>query len=231
MTSELGSMFLVQLMPADLATNAPPSVRAEPTAVDEFIDRMPDAFVVIDREGLVRRTNRSFLDLIQQGGEGAVLGERLSRWLSRPGADLAVLMSNLQRHGSVRLFATAIQGELGTETAVEISAVGSPATRPTHFAMLLRDVGRRLPVDQETGSLHTALRAIVEQTGNTSLRTRVKDTVGLVERHYIGVALELADGNRTAAAELLGLSRQGFYKKLAQYEADGHSRAGSYSEE
>jgi transcriptional regulator PpsR len=231
MTSEPGPMFLVQLMPADLAANPPPAARTDAASLDEFIDRLPDAFVVIDRDGLVRRTNRAFLDLVQLGGEGAAVGEKLSRWLSRPGADLTVLLSNLQRHGSVRLFATAVQGEHGTETAVEISAVGSPVNRPTHVAILLRDVGRRLPATQETGNLQAAIGAIIEQTGKTALRSLVKDTVGLVERHYIGVALEIADGNRTAAAELLGLSRQGFYKKLAQYELDGHSKAGPYSEE
>ena len=73
-------------------------------------------------------------------------------------------------------------------------------------------------------SLQSALAAVVEQTGKTSLRLLVRDTVGLVERHYIGAALQLADGNRTAAAEILGLSRQGFYKKLAQYEMEGHSK-------
>ena len=82
-----------------------------------------------------------------------------------------------------------------------------------------------------TVSLQAALAAIIEQSGKTSLRTLVRDTVGLVERHYIGAALDLTEGNRTAAAEILGMSRQGFYKKLAQYEMDGHSRAGSYSEE
>ena len=229
MTSEPGPLFLVQLASAD----APqlPIRRNDQTSLDDFIDRMPDAFVVIDRDGFVRRVNRAFLDLVQAGGEGAVLGERLARWLSRPGADLTVLLANLNRHGSVRLFATGIQGELGGETAVEISAAGNTATRPNYVALLVRDVGRRLPANEDSPSLQAALGAIIEETGKTPLRNLVRDTVGLVERHYIGAALTLSDGNRTAAAELLGMSRQGFYKKLAQYEIDGHSRPGPYSED
>jgi DNA-binding NtrC family response regulator len=77
--------------------------------------------------------------------------------------------------------------------------------------------------------LQSALAAVIEQSGKTPLRTLVRDTVGLVERHYIGAALQLASGNRTAAAELLGLSRQGFYKKLAQYEMDSTVRNGTES--
>ena len=60
----------------------------EQTPLDEFVDRLPDAFVVIDRDGIVRRANRAFLDLVQIGAEGAVLGERIARWLSRPRAPI-----------------------------------------------------------------------------------------------------------------------------------------------
>jgi len=58
----------------------------------------------------------------------------------------------------------------------------------------------------------------------------VKETVGAVERHYVKEALELANGNRTAAAEILGLSRQSLYTKLNRYELDGGSEADSDSE-
>jgi transcriptional regulator PpsR len=224
MTSEPGPMFMIQLAPADGTQIT--ERRSELLALDEFVDRLPDAFVVIDREGIIRRANRAFLDLVQLGGEGAVLGERLARWLSRPGADLGVLLANLHRHGSVRLFATGIQGELGADTEVEISAAGNPAGRPAYIALLMRDVGRRLSNSDGQSSVQAALAAIIEQTSKTSLRVLVRDTVGLVERHYIGAALQLSEGNRTAAAEILGLSRQGFYKKLAQYEMEGHSKAG-----
>ena len=108
---------------------------------DEFVDRLPDAFVVIDRDGVIGRANRAFLDLVQVGGEGALLGESIGRWLSRPGADLGVLLANLHRHGSVRLFSTSLQGELGSDTDVEISAVGNAESRPTRIVLLIRDVG------------------------------------------------------------------------------------------
>jgi transcriptional regulator PpsR len=213
---------MVQLAPVEtLRTQAR---RSEDLTLDEFADHLPDAYAVIDRDGVIRRANRAFLELVQVGAEGAVLGERLGRWLSRPGADLSVLLSNLHRHGSVRLFATSIQGELGAETDVEISAVGTPVSRPNNIVVLIRDVSRRLASAEAVTSLQSALAAVIEQSGQTSLRVLVRDTVGLVERHYIGAALALSKGNRTAAAEILGLSRQGFYKKLAQYEIEGHSR-------
>ena len=56
-----------------------------------------------------------------------------------------------------------------------------------------------------------------------NITTLVKDTVGVVERHYVKSALDLANDNRTVAAELLGLSRQSLYAKLNRYELDGPS--------
>ena len=61
-----------------------------------------------------------------------------------------------------------------------------------------------------------------------SLRNLVKNTVSIVEQHYVKQALELAGGNRTATAELLGLSRQSLYAKLNRY---GLEDKGSDAEE
>jgi transcriptional regulator PpsR len=219
MPAEPAATFLIQLSQAAPTPFVPvPSAAA---GLDEFFDRLPDAVVVIDREGFVRKANQAFLDLAQLGGEGAALGQSLGRWLSRPGADLGALLANLNRHGSVRLFATSLNGELGDETEVEICAVGNTVARPNQIALLIRDVGRRLSVVENGPDLQSALAGIIEQSGRTPLRILVQDTVALVERHYILTALALTNDNRTAAAEMLGLSRQGFYKKLAHYGIDG----------
>nr|MCU0625207.1 hypothetical protein [Gemmatimonadaceae bacterium] len=53
--------------------------------------------------------------------------------------------------------------------------------------------------------------------GRVSLRELVRDTVDLVERHFIEAALELTDDNRTSAAEVLGVSRQSLYVKLRRH--------------
>jgi transcriptional regulator PpsR len=150
------------------------------------------------------------------------MGERLGRWLSQPGADLPVLQANLNRHGVVRLFATRIHGELGSETDVEISAARNDDSKASTIVLLLRDVGRRLPEPNEGRSLRTALSSLIGQSGKTTLPKLVDEAVETVERHYIEAALDMVDGNRTAAAELLGLSRQSLYKKLTRYELAGN---------
>jgi len=116
-------------------------------SVERLFERIPDGFLVLDQDGLIVQANQAFLDLIQAGGKAPVVGERIGRWLGRPGADLTVLMANIQRHGVVKLFSTVLHGELGTETEVEISAVGDAGTKPQHVFVLLRDVasGCRMP--------------------------------------------------------------------------------------
>lgn len=223
LTAEAGQVFLVQLCPV----GAQPPFFAEPDApsVEELIERLPDGFIVINREGVIRRANQAFLDMVEVGAKGSVLGERLGRWLWRPGADLAVLLATVQRQGYVRLFSTGLRGELGSEIEVEISAAGGGDDDGRHVAILLRDVTRRLSPVADASLLMTALGPIAEQIGKTSLRKLVGDTVEIVERHYVRAALNLAGGNRTAAAGLLGLSRQSLYAKLNCYDMGNTPRA------
>jgi transcriptional regulator PpsR len=216
-TAEPGHVFLLQFTPAtDLSAQAPPSERS---TVEDLVDYLPDGFVALDPTGIIRHANQAFLDLVQIGSKGSAIGESLGRWLWQPGADLNALLANIQRHKTVRLFTTTICGELGTDTEIEISA-GSGEGEQNQIGVLLRNVARRLPSSGESDFLRTALGSMSEQIGKSSLRKLVKNTVGIVEQHYVKEALELAGGNRTATAELLGLSRQSLYAKLNRYGLD-----------
>lgn len=213
-SSERGQVFLLQFAPV---TSAPRGDDREPTVLKTLIDRVPDGFVALDSAGVIRHANQAFLDLVQIGSKGSAIGESLGRWLNQPGADLAALLSHLQRYKTVRLFQTTIRGELGSETEVEISAVDGDDHN--YVGVLIRNVSRRL-TGGESDALRAALGPISKQLGRSSLRKLVKNTVGIVERHYVKEALELTKGNRTATAELLGLSRQSLYAKLARYGLD-----------
>ena len=232
-TAEPVSMFLLQVLPMGTllaeANSGAASGGNGQISLEDLIERLPDGFVVIDEEGVVRRANQGFLDLVQVGAEGGVLGARIGRWLARPGADQAVLLGNLHRHGMVRRFATTLQGELGAEAEVEISASRGGDPRQPFIGVMIRDVGRRTSTADNVVGLRSALSFITDQTGKTALPKLVRDTVGIVERHCIEAALELAEGNRTAAAELLGLSRQSLYEKLSRYDLEGNPRNGAGS--
>lgn len=219
-TSSQEPIFLVQLAPSAAVRRLRDS--GEPVRVEDLVEGGPDGFVAIDRQGMVLRANRAFLDLVQLGSEAAVLGEPLGRWLGRPGADLSVLLASLSRLGSVRLFSTALRGELGTEMEVEISACCKGTREGGSVGIFIRDVGPRL--ESGAGGLEGLMESLSRQIGKTTLRKLVEDTVGVVERRYIDAALELTGGNRTAAAELLGLSRQSLYVKLSRYAMEDDPR-------
>lgn len=213
MTADPGHVFLLQFTPANALPA--PAETAEHSTIERLVDHLPDGFVALDDAGIIRHANQAFLDLVQLGAKTSAIGESLGRWLWQPGADLTALLANVRRHKTVRLFTTSIRGELGTETEVEISA--GTGEDQSQIGVLVRNISRRLPSGNESDFLRTALGSMSEQIGKSSLRTLVKNTVGIVEQHYVKQALGLASGNRTATAELLGLSRQSLYAKLNRY--------------
>lgn len=222
-TSEPWPLFLLQLAPVGGAMPVSESKQMPP--LEGLIEHTPDAFIVFGEDGIISRANRAFLDLVQVGSKHSVIGAPLSRWLWRPGADVAALVSNVHRNRLVRMFSTVIHGELGTETEVEISAAGDHDKKPENIAAVVRDVSRRLHASAGSDTLRTALGSMGEQVGKTPLRKLVRNTVSVVEQHYVKAALELAEGNRTAAAEILGLSRQSLYAKLNRYGLEGDTEA------
>ena len=216
-TAEPGHVFLLQFT----AANTPlEHSNGKASGIEGLIDHLPDGFVALDAGGVITHANQSFLDLVQVGAKGSVVGENLARWLWQPGADLNALLSNVDMHGTVRMFTTSIRGELGTDTDIEISAASVENGDGREIGVLLRNVSRRLVAAGDGDMLRTALGSLSEQIGKSSLRKLVKNTVSIVEQHYVKQALELAKGNRTATAELLGLSRQSLYAKLNRYGLD-----------
>jgi transcriptional regulator PpsR len=222
--SDAGQALLLHFTSALRPTVSPE--QSEQATIKALIDQVPDGFVALDPAGIIRHANPAFLDLVQVGSKAKAIGVSLGRWLSAPGADLVALLAQLRRHATVRSFRTTLRGDLGTESEVEISAVNGHESGGTNLiGVLLRDVSRRIP-EPETGDLlRAALGPVSEQLGKSSLRKLVKQTVSIVEQHYVKEALELARGNRTATAELLGLSRQSLYAKLNRYGLDDREPA------
>ena len=226
LTIEPGSSFLLQFEPLRGRGATTNGSAASPMA--GLIDRFPDGFVVLDQNGIVCSANRAFLDLTQTAVEALVVGKRLSQWLAVPGTD-TTLLAGVQRNQVVRGFPTRLEGELGTEVAIEITVVGDRDAAPAHYGVLVRDVSRRLPAQPRinsvapsgSDSLERRLGGVSEGLGSATMPEMVRDTVEAVERHCIAEALGRVRGNRSAAAELLGISRQSLYAKLDRYSLDG----------
>jgi transcriptional regulator PpsR len=210
------SYYLVRLTAADgEAAAVLPRAKAK---LLKLVESAPDGFVVTGTDGRVVTANAAFLDMVQMPTEEQVRGESLDRWVGRPGVDLDVLIANLRQRGTVRLFATALNGEYGAKMDVEISATSVINGGQPCFGFAIRNVGHRLTLDHRpAGGLPRSVEQLTELIGRVSLKDLVRESTDMIERLYIEAALKLTGDNRASAAEMLGLSRQSLYVKLRRY--------------
>ncbi len=214
---ESGSLLLVRLHPVD-RTEADSSLSEAKRQLASIVESAPDGIVVTGQDGRIVSANAAFLELAQLAGEDEAKGESLDQWLGRPGVDLNVLIANVRQHGSVRLFSTSVQGNYGTVTEVEISAVAIRSEDRLRFGFVIRDVGPRLATDNQTmQALPRSVEQLKDLVGRVPLKELVRESTDLIEKLCIEAALDLTDDNRASAAELLGLSRQSLYVKLRRY--------------
>ncbi len=212
---DASTLFLVRFVPVAAAASA--SAPGANTTTD-LIEHLPDGFVVTDLDGDIISANRAFLDIAQVASERHAKGRSIGDWIGRPGADLSMMLAVLKKHDSVRLMSTAVRGEHGGTTEVEVSAAMTSEGSEPAVGFIIRNVTRRVAAGpQGARDLTRAVEQLTGLVGRVSMPDLLRDTVELVERHYIEAALELTHDNRTAAAEVLGLSRQSLYVKLRRH--------------
>ena len=224
---EGGAACLVRITsPAGTSgTEAMPKLKAK---LLKLMESAPDGFVVTDADARIITANTTFLELAQLPTEEQARGESLTRWLGRSGVDLDILISNVRQHGSVRLFASLLRGELGEPAEVEVSAVTVMNGGQHCFGFAIRDVGRRLQREPRVErALPRSLEHVTELIGRVALKDLVREATDVIERLCIETALNLTGDNRASAAEMLGLSRQSLYVKLRRYGLGDPEAAGA----
>ena len=220
------NLLLVHLMPVQDSPVRHGAAAETPYSINQIFDLAPDGIVVLDAEGKILDANQSFADLIEQPTLARIPGTSMNRWLGNPGGDWKMLLDSLRLCGVVHQFPTTIKGELGGCVRAEVSAVVNTRVDAGFIVLYIRDIERRVDSVDDAGMLLQFLHDMSTQLGQSSLKEIVSTAVGLVERHYIEVALDAVGGNRTAAARMLGVSRQGLYDKLARYGIDSRQDKG-----
>ena len=207
--------LLLRMLPVSKAAAGPPRDKLR---VMGLVDQAVDAFVVTDTDGRIQFANAAFLDAAQLGSPEQLRGETLERWLGRPGVDFNLLASQLREHGTVRLFATTLQGSLGVKLDVEICAVSVTDRDETCYGFTLREVGlRKVAAPAGQRDRPRSVDQLASMVGRVPLKDLVRESTDLIEKLCIEAALELTGDNRASAAEVLGLSRQSLYAKLRRY--------------
>ena len=184
----------------------------------QALGQAPDGIVLTDPDGRVLQANAAFVEFTQLASEAQVRGESIGRWLGRGTVDLNVMLAALRQQGVLRLFATVVNGEHGGETEVEVSGAASGDEEAPGLAFVVRHVGRRLSADKATPlGGPRSVEQLTQLVGRMPLKDLVRESSDLIEQLCIEAALSLTQGNRAAAAEMLGLSRQSLYVKLHRY--------------
>jgi transcriptional regulator PpsR len=217
---EQSKLLLVHLMSASESPGQGVVTQDDAFTASQVLELSPDGIVVMDEQGCITYANHSFLDLIEEINPASVIGSPLDRWLGSPGGDLKMLVDSLRLCASIRQFPTVIKGSYGCRSEVEVSAVMKAKPRSESVAIYIRDLGRRVESSSEPFMPLQFLNGIAGESKQAPLKDVVSTAIGWVERYYIEAALESAAGNRTVAARMLGVSRQGLYDKLSRYRID-----------
>jgi transcriptional regulator PpsR len=192
--------------------------------LDDIMERLPDAFVVTDGDGVIQRANSAFLDMAGLGNAAAAIGQGLDQWLGRAGVDFGVLRASMRDGGIVRNFATIIRSVYGATDSVDITAVGGLRESDGHLGFIIRPAGRTAQRTATPSALPRSAEEFKQLVGRVPLKELVRETSDIIEKLCIEAALELTGDNRASAAEMLGVSRQGLYAKMHRFGIGDLSR-------
>ena len=193
-----------------------PGAQALTQSLHDLYTHGCEGVVFTNASGVIQQANSEFLSLCDLPRAEDAKGKSLAEFLVRGGVDLKVLLEHTNRSGRLRIYSTQLKSPFGALTSVEISAVhfAERRDRVNAFVMRAAPQGDRAP---GAGTSDEALRDVMELVGSAPLKDLVASTADVVERMCIETAVQLTGNNRVAAAELLGLSRQGLYIKLRKY--------------
>ncbi len=211
------ALLLIRIEP-DQATAAP--TRDEDHRLAAIVERMPDAFVMVDADFEIVAANSAFVELAELASLDRVRGAPLSNWLGRQGIDLELIAGQLREHGAVRNVATIVRGAAGGVEEVEVSGVSAPGKTDgsSCYGFTIRGVSRRLQTLPDQGrDAPRSVEQLTELVGRMSLKDIVRESSDLIERLCIEAALNYTADNRASAAEILGLSRQSLYSKMHRH--------------
>lgn len=194
---------------------------------------VPDVKIILDKNCVIRQVTTA----------NEVSNEGLDQWIGKPWADT---VGGIEPAALSELVLGARKESVSPVFQL-IQNFPSGQKVPFDYLVFCRDIGRdfvvvgrdlrritsqlsrnrsRYEAGDDALQMTEYLSGAGERLGERSLKEVVSSAVGLVERFYIAAALEAVDGNRTAAARILGISRQGFYDKLARYHIDEHPDSG-----
>lgn len=171
--------------------------------------RLPDALVVTDPDGAVQTANAAFAALVGLASPEAAERLGLERWLGATAIDFGTILERLREAGRLVAEPSVLRRGAAQVDPVLVSAALSGTGARQRLCFVIRPGGASARREGE-GDAATLV-------GRVPLREIVRRATDEVERACIEAALAQTRGNRAAAADRLGLSRQSLYLKLRRF--------------
>lgn len=206
---------LLRISPAGAEHGSAPTVKSKAL---RLIEEMPEAFAVLDADRRLLDANDAFLKLLDIASLAQAQGQSIDRWLGRTSVEADILFNNLRDHTTVRGFVATLRSEHGVAEDVAITAAVLEENGRPVYGLIMRPEMRRVRSPQGNSETSRSAEELAELVGRVPLKELVRETTDITERLCIEASLRLTGDNRAAAAQMLGLSRQGLYDKLRRYD-------------
>ena len=208
---ETGLLLLVRAR----AVDARESSSESGVRLADFVERMPDAVVIVDSGGRVMMANPAFLTLCGLEHEAQARGRALADWAGDSRAPIAAFLGAVRHAGIASRVDTVLQAAGAAPMAVELSAVLLEDGDQECIGLTLR---RKRTAEAASGHLPDPFASAVDQLtvqlGSMALPELMQEANRLVERHLLGAAMRRAEGSLDAAAQLLAMTRESLRARL-----------------
>lgn len=188
----------------------------DPRILADMVRLGTDLAAIVDPRGRILWANEAF----QAGAEASMVGSIEGRFLDDllrwgDGVDLDRLLANAAAVGSAGPVASTLIGDAGGSISVSVALTRLHEAEPRVFGVVMRRVSDS--VSSRAEEVMSGLETALIETGGLPLKGLVRESAELVERQCLQAALRLTNNNRSAAAKVLGISRQALYLKLERF--------------
>lgn len=187
-------LLMVRVRPSDALIQQDPA---------QFVEQTQDAVVITDSSGGILMCNPAFARLCEGGGAVQLKGRQIDAVLTGLAPYLPQLISEAQRRGLTGPLPVALESPA---ISVEVVATMLDEGDQACIGLTLRTLRpSTLSTEGIDGELALELSQLTARLGEVKLTELVLSATQVIERHFLKVAFERANGDSERAARVLGL--------------------------
>lgn len=183
----------------------------------EFVETTPDAVVITDASGSILMANPAFLRLTRQADESRLRGQLLPGLLIDADGAWQRLVERVRSAGMVSNAALTVSAFGGSSQGVRVSAALMAESDQACLGFILRP-GHSLPPHLAGDDV---LAGLLDQVGRVPLADLLVEVAHRAERQLIESALVRTGGQRSAAADALGMTPEALELRIQRHGLSG----------